>query len=622
MVARTRSDRGYFHPLAGFRSVAFSLCVAIALAACNGEGSSGSSGSSNTTPNIPTSNQVGDTAPVISGTPATTVEAGQVYTFTPTASDSNGAVLKFSIANKPAWATFDATTGELNGMPASSDVGETASIEISVSDGTLSASLAPFIIQITAVPTPPAPPSPPTPNNPPTISGTPAASVTAGQAYTFTPTAADSDGDTLTFSIANKPTWASFSTATGQLSGTPGNSSVGTYANVTISVSDGKSTVSLPAFSITVQAAPSTITGTPATSVAAGSAYSFTPSTTDPSGGTLTFSIQNKPVWASFNTANGALTGTPTSAQVGAYANITISVSDGKSTASLAAFTVTVTAAPTSPAPTISGTPAASVVAGSAYSFTPSTTDPSGGTLTFSIQNKPAWASFNATNGALTGTPTSAQVGAYANITLSVSDGKSTASLAAFTVTVTAASAPPPPSAPTISGTPATSVVTGSAYSFKPSTTDPSGGTLTFSIQNKPTWATFDTTTGQLSGTAGNAGTYASIVISVTNGTTSVSLPTFTITVTPIVATGSATLSWTAPTQNTDGTAISGLAGYYIYYGTSASALSQTVQVANPGLLTYTVQGLAAGTWYFSVVAYTSGGAQSAASNPASIVIQ
>jgi Putative Ig domain len=619
MVARTRSDRGHFHPLAGFRSMAFSLCVALALAACNGENSSGSSGSSNTTPNIPTSNQVGDTAPVISGTPATTVEAGQVYTFTPTASDSNGAVLKFSIANKPAWASFDASTGELNGMPTSGDVGETASIEISVSDGTLSASLAPFIIQITAVPTPPAPPSPPTPNNPPTISGTPATSVTAGQTYTFTPTAADSDGDTLTFSIANKPTWASFSTATGQLSGTPGNSSVGTYANVTISVSDGKSTVSLPAFSITVQAGPPTINGTPATSVVAGSAYSFTPSMTDPSGGTLTFSIQNKPAWASFNTTNGALTGTPTSAQVGAYANITISVSDGKATAILTAFTITVTAAPTSPTPTISGTPATSVVAGSAYSFTPSTTNPSGKTLTFSIQNKPVWAGFNTANGALTGTPTSAQTGAYANITIGVSNGTSTSTLAAFTVTVTAAPTAP---APTISGTPATSVVTASAYSFKPSTTDPSGGTLTFSIQNKPSWATFDTNTGQLSGTAGNAGTYSNIVISVSDGTTSASLPAFSITVTAIVATGSATVSWTAPTQNTDGTAISGLAGYYIYYGTSATALTHTVQVANPGLLTYTVQGLAPGTWYFSVAAYTTGSSQSPASNPASAVIQ
>ena len=609
MVARARSDRGHFQPVAGFRSIAFSLCVTAALAACNGEDSA-----SSTTPNFPTATQVGDTAPVISGTPAATVEAGQVYTFTPTASDSNGAVLKFSITNKPAWATFDTTTGELNGMPSSSDVGETASIEISVSDGTLSTSLPAFIVHITAIPTPPTPP-PTTPNNPPTISGTPATSVTAGQAYTFTPTAADSDGDTLTFSIANKPAWASFSTATGQLSGTPAN--VGTYANVTISVSDGKSTASLAAFSITVQPGPTTITGTPATSVVAGSAYSFTPSTTDPSGNTLTFTIQNKPVWATFNTANGALTGTPSSAQVGAYANIIISASDGKTTSSLAAFTVTVTAAPTAPAPTITGTPATSVVAGSAYSFTPSTTDPSGKTLTFSIQNKPTWASFNTANGALTGTPTSTQVGAYANITIGVSDGTSTASLAAFTVTVTAAPNPPP----VISGQPATTVTSGSAYSFKPTASDPNGNTLTFSIQNPPSWATFDPTTGLLSGTAGNAGTYSNIVISVSDGTTSVALPAFSITVSPIVSTGSATLSWTAPTQNTDGSTLTGLAGYYIHYGTSANTLTQTVQVANPGLLTYTVQGLASGTWYFSVAAYTTGGSQSAASNPASVVI-
>jgi hypothetical protein len=93
-----------------------------------------------------------------------------------------------------------------------------------------------------------------------------------------------------------------------------------------------------------------------------------------------------------------------------------------------------------------------------------------------------------------------------------------------------------------------------------------------------------------------------------------------TLSVTP--TTGIATLSWTPPTQNTDGTPITGLAGYRISYGQSANALAQTVQVANPGATSYTVTSLPAGVWYFAIRAYTSVGTQSDQSNIVSKSIQ
>jgi hypothetical protein len=92
-------------------------------------------------------------------------------------------------------------------------------------------------------------------NSAPTISGSPVGQATVGSAYTLTPRASDSDGDPLAFSIQNKPSWAQFSTATGQLSGTPNAQSTGATANIVISVSDGKDSATLPAFSITVAAA-------------------------------------------------------------------------------------------------------------------------------------------------------------------------------------------------------------------------------------------------------------------------------------------------------------------------------------------------------------------------------
>jgi hypothetical protein len=309
---------------------------------------------------------------------------------------------------------------------------------------------------------------------PPTIGGNPPTTVNAGSLYSFTPSASDPGGNTLTFSIQNQPTWANFNANTGELAGTPSSANVGSYPNIQISVSDGTLTASLPAFTIAVSQVsdngPPTIGGNPPTSVNAGSAYSFTPSASDPGGNALTFSIQNQPTWANFNANTGELAGTPTAANVGSYPGILISVSDGTLSASLPAFTITVSQASVSGPPTITGSPPTAVNAGSAYSFTPSASDPGGNALTFSIQNRPSWAHFDTNTGQLSGTPTTANVGQYANIVIGVSDGTLSASLPAFTITVSQASADGPP---TISGNPATSVNVGSAYSFTPAASDP-----------------------------------------------------------------------------------------------------------------------------------------------------
>jgi len=179
---------------------------------------------------------------------------------------------------------------------------------------------------------------------------------------------------------------------------------------------------------------------------------------------------------------------------------------------------------------------------------------------------------------------------------------------------------------PTISGTPATSAQAGTAYSFAPQASSSSGKTLSFSIQNKPSWATFSIASGQLSGTPGSSdvGTDAGIVITVSDGSLSAALAAFTITVaaapgTPTV--GSATLRWTAPTQNTDGSAITNLTGYVIEYGTSQGALSQTVNISNPATTSYTVQNLGSGTWYFALSSVNATGATSALSSVVSKTI-
>jgi hypothetical protein len=83
-------------------------------------------------------------------------------------------------------------------------------------------------------------------NQPPTISGTASTTGAVGVAYAFQPSATDPEGQTLTFAVSNRPTWASFSTSTGRLSGTP--TAAGTFSNIRISVSDGRRSRSLRDF--------------------------------------------------------------------------------------------------------------------------------------------------------------------------------------------------------------------------------------------------------------------------------------------------------------------------------------------------------------------------------------
>jgi hypothetical protein len=361
---------------------------------------------------------------------------------------------------------------------------------------------------------------------------------------------------------------------------------------------------------------PPTISGTPPTVIKINTSYNFLPTARDPEGAALKFSVVNKPSWMAVSPNSGRLMGYPKSP--GTWSNIQLRVTDGVHAVSLPAFSIqAVTTLTANRAPTISGTPATTATVGTAYSFQPSAADADGNALGFTIANRPSWATFSTSTGRLSGTPTAS--GTFSNIVISVSDGRVTTSLPAFSIAVGSTAN----RAPVISGTPVRTINAGSAYSFRPTASDADGNTLTYSIANRPVWATFNTSTGQLSGTptAAQAGTCSNIIISVSDGRASASLAAFSISVVNASSDG-AVLSWTAPTSNTDGSTLSNLAGYRIAYGTSASAMTSSIQVANPSVTNYTISNLAPGTYYFAVRAYTTNGTESAISNVYSKVVQ
>ena len=117
----------------------------------------------------------------------------------------------------------------------------------------------------------------------------------------------------------------------------------------------------------------------------------------------------------------------------------------------------------TNNSPTISGTPLTSVLADDTYSFTPVASDLDSDPLTFSVQGKPAWAAFSATDGVLSGAPSVADVGSYAGIVISVSDGSESASLPQFSLAVVQNA----DGSVTVSWTPPTQNVDGSPVDLK-----------------------------------------------------------------------------------------------------------------------------------------------------------
>jgi hypothetical protein len=149
---------------------------------------------------------------------------------------------------------------------------------------------------------------------------------------------------------------------------------------------------------------------------------------------------------------------------------------------------------------------------------------------------------------------------------------------------------------------------------------------LTYSVSNKPSWAQFSSATGSLVGTpsAANVTTDSDIVVSVSNGAKSASLAAFNIAVKAAssATTGEATLSWSKPVDNTNGTPLTNLAGYVVRYGTNPAALTSQVSVASANTTDVEINNLSPGSWYFEVASINTSNMESPFSSAVSKTIQ
>lgn len=174
--------------------------------------------------------------------------------------------------------------------------------------------------------------------------------------------------------------------------------------------------------------------------------------------------------------------------------------------------------------------------------------------------------------------------------------------------------------APIVGAQPVTSAVVGDTYVYEPEASDPDGDDLSYTIENKPEWASFDRSTGRMSGTpqAGHEGRWDNIRVKVSDGIETTT-KSFAVLVTSI-GTASVTLNWTAPTENDDGSPLTDLAGYKIYYGSESGVYDQQIDVDNPGITTYVVDSLNTQSYFFVATAYNYSGIESDYTNEVEIL--
>ena len=423
-------------------------------------------------------------APSITSADHTTFTIGSAGSFTVTGTGAPAPTFSVTTGTLPAGVSLNSTTGVLSGTPT-----ECGAFAVTIT-ATNSVSTSPQSFTLTV-------------NDAAAITSADHTSFSAGSAGSFTVTATGYPAPTFS-ETGTLPSGVSLDSTTGVLSGTPTNS--GSFS-ITMGATNGVGSDASQPFTLTVNAVAG-ITSADNSTFTTGQSNSFT---VVASGYPLpTFSETGAlPTGVSMNSTTGVLSGEPT--QSGVF-HVTMVAHNGIFADDTQPFTLTV-----NDATAITSADTTTFTTGSAGSFTvtatgyPAPSFSESGTL-------PAGVSFNSTTGVLSGTPTAS--GSF-SITMGANNGIGSDATQPFTLTVN--------DAPAITSADTTTFTKGSAGSFTvtatgyPAPSFSESGTL-------PAGVSFNSTTGVLSGTPTESGSF-SITMGATNGVGSDATQPFSLTV-------------------------------------------------------------------------------------------
>ncbi len=407
-------------------------------------------------------------APILTPIGAKSVAEGDTLTINLTASDDNlpSGTLTYSATGLPSGSTL--VENNFSWTPGYTDAGIDPVVTFKVSDSALDDSEA---VTITVTNT----------NRIPSFNATTTQSVAEGSVLTYTVSATDPDGGTLTYSLSGQPTGMTINTANGEISWTPSETQgPGTYY-VTVTVTDGSVSVSTVVQVDVTEVnnfAPTTIDINDSTHINIVKIVTLSGSDNDVPAGTLAFSIVGAPTNGTLGTVSGnSVTYTPATNFTGTD-TFTYKANDGQDS-----NTSTVTINVDNGAPVLNPIVVAPVPEGSIVAVTPVATDPDGDTLTFSIANHPSGSSFVTSTGVLTwGTGENDGPSTHTGIVIVASDGTFSASQT-FDITITEVNVNPTADAKTATTNEDTPV----SVTLSGADTDVPVQTLTYAVASGPT---------------------------------------------------------------------------------------------------------------------------------------
>ncbi|MBI5721734.1 MAG: putative Ig domain-containing protein [Burkholderiales bacterium] len=325
-------------------------------------------------------------------------------------------------------------------------------------------------------------------NQAPQVTSAPVTTAAVEAPYAYDVDAADPEGETLAYSLAQAPAGMVIDATSGLVTWSPSSSQAGNHT-VIVRVADRGGLAATQAFSIAVTAANAAprITATPPATGVVGAAYRHDVDAVDPDGDTLSYALTQAPAGMTIDAGAGRIAWTPSAAQAGSHA-VTVRVADPSGLATTLAFSITVTVG--NAAPEFTSAPVTAAVAGVAYAYAVRAVDANGDALAYSLTRAPAGMTIDAASGLVAWTPTPSQAGSHA-VTVRTADPAGLFATQAFSVTVTVANA-----APQITSTPPPAAVTGQPYSYLVVATDPNGDALSHSLAQAPQGMTIQAASG------------------------------------------------------------------------------------------------------------------------------
>ena len=280
-------------------------------------------------------------------------------------------------------------------------------------------------------------------NRAPHFTSTPVTEALVGKPYTYTATAVDPDSDPLIFSLSVGPTNMTVNPNNGAILWNPTVGNLGSQ-DIRVKVEDGRGGSAEQHYVLSVINPPPNrppfFTSTPVVVAYVKQPYAYDAEATDPDGDPITFTLTQSPTNAAINFTTGVISWLPAAKQLGPN-QVTITALDGRGGLALQSYTVLVLPDPANHPPIIITQPVTNAVAGQIYSYDVDALDPDGDSLTYSFSASPPGMTVAVTNGLITWSPGTNNLGSNVVI-VRVDDGHGGFDTQSFVINVAASNSP------------------------------------------------------------------------------------------------------------------------------------------------------------------------------------